>query len=359
MLSKVSESASLVSLKQLTQVIESENYFALAYRNDVTRKAKQNYFSANKITRAFIVDAPNNLVNARIEIKDIEIERLNQEELKSALKSSENSNSRFDNAVIVMTNNNASHLGLDLLDRLNEKLPKSIVAVHDYDNHHWHEMSLNIAANVDVYFPAHLTDNAMTSRLSAKIVAGQPCGSLQWTKEYLLAKTETILNTRRNNEPLGMHHYYEKFKYRNSVLATLHNKYPTVGITQGTFHNKSVDERFTEWVSHKLHIITPVFNDLPIRFFDALITGGIPLVPEGLEPYLRYLRIPRPYYGVYNVYDLIHPEAKINNELERFDRSSTHGVLERYEYALKNFHVDRILENIFKSAASEYRQKIG
>jgi hypothetical protein len=163
-----------------------------------------------------------------------------------------------------------------------------------------------------------------------------------------------LFSIERARGPLGVHSYYEKFRYRNSVVQTFHKKYEKVSILGNDFHSRSPLERWREWVGHKLHLISPVFNDLPIRFFDALLTGGIPLVPQGIKPYLSFLDIPEEFFVCYSPGDIISPEQVVEEAEKRFDSQGATGIMRRHLFSLQHFHVDAVIEKIIAHCEDLY-----
>lgn len=83
----------------------------------------------------------------------------------------------------------------------------------------------------------------------------------------------------------------------------------------------------------------PVLGGVPIRVYNALITGGIPLVPG------FYRNLPEiaglgtgPLF--YEVHDLIEPQAIAALANERFDSEGHGALLQRVSDALATQHVD-------------------
>jgi hypothetical protein len=109
----------------------------------------------------------------------------------------------------------------------------------------------------------------------------------------------------------------------------------------------SEEVRIRDWISTKTHLICPTTLDIPVRFFDSLITGGLPIVPLALLPSLELLQIPRNFFKIYTLEDLLNPvdaQARWNDE---FDKLGLSGILDRHLFAMSHFHIDRILEQVF------------
>ena len=262
---------------------------------------------------------------------------------------------RLQNSLVVSTSNLFAEIGAVRLGMLYERLPNTIFVMHDYDNHHWINNNLQVAIFSDVYVPAHQSDNLMASKVNPNILGGIPCGSNQWSTDFIQSIGKQNLLIQRSNMPLGKYFFYEKFLHRNKIINTLSPIYPEIAFVKQDFHALSPEIKWQEWSNHKLHWIVPVLNDLPIRFFDALITGGIPLIPSGLKPFVESLQVPKEYYATYGPLDILNPKDLIEKQNSRFDFLGSSGILERHEFALNHFHIDVILDRLIRGTIELYR----
>ena len=111
------------------------------------------------------------------------------------------------------------------------------------------------------------------------------------------------------------------------------------------------EDRLVEWYSHKTHWIAPVLNDVPIRIFDALATGGIPIVPNSLRFLPPVSSIPREFIAFYSATDIVHPHACVAWANGLFDRGGRDGVVDRHRLALRNYHGDTSIRQMLGYAA--------
>ena len=341
---RITASNLLKTANQLIDQLEQEELFDIYFQKQELFEEKKKRLQGKESLKLLVVTNPTNLQHVATHYKGVHVRQIAEDQMRDLMASPDAE--IFQNSVVVMTNNNAAKIGLDKLAEFALAAKNTLLAIHDYDNHHWVTLSLQLSVVADVYFPAHLTDMSMASRLSASIHAGVPTGSIQWRREYILDRIEKIIDAERSDSPLGKHYFYGRFQYRNKILQTVNKHYSTVGLLNDDFHSRGEDDRFNEWISHKLHWISPVFGDLPIRFFDALISGGIPLVPTGLQFYLDYLNVPRAYYCVYSAKDVIDPRPFVQKSLIKFDDFGRDGILERMQFCLQNFHVDEVVRKI-------------
>jgi hypothetical protein len=349
-------SSSLVTgkLNDLVAAAEEQNFFPIAYYKDQERIRKREFFSKNGFSKTIVVTNPSNYGNVSKKIKGQEIETILDADLSSIYANSEVCRSKLEGAIVIMTNNNVAKIDPIKLATIIEATPNTLYVIHDFDNHHWHEHSIKCALLADIYAPAHLSDFAIVGRINPVIVPGIPCGTIQWTEQFLVEHLSEMLNNNRKPMPLGMHSYYGKFRFRNSVLATVNKYFDTVGLLKQDFHGRSPLDRWTEWINHPVHWIAPVFNDLPLRFFDSLITGGIPLVPVSLKPYLNILGIPEQFYICYTPADLLSVDEFVRSSIHTFESLGEEARVFRHAYALQNFHVDELIYKLFSYAETEY-----
>lgn len=341
-------------LNDVISSIEAENFFPIAYYKDQERIRKREFFSAHGFSRIIVITNPSNYGNVSEVIKGEVIETIADGDLLTLSSNMLECRKRLEGAIVIMTNNNVAKINATSLATLIEATPNTIYVIHDFDNHHWHDHSIKCALLADVYAPAHLSDLALVSRINPVVVACIPGGTIQWGKTFLFKHFPEMLKNKRLSIPLGMHSYYEKFRFRNSVLATVNKHFESVGWLKKDFHGRSDLERWAEWINYPIHWIAPVNNDLPLRFFDSLISGGIPLVPSGLKPYLNILGIPENFYICYTPFDLIQVKDFVASAVYRFEKLGEVGRMERHVLSLESFHVDEIIYKLIFCTKNEF-----
>jgi len=347
----LSQSPIVENSLQTIAAIESDLLFSIACKKDEVRKGKRKLINGK--LDVVVIGNNTNFGNIALERDFGKINFLSEDILKNE-PSEKILLEALDKSLVIMTSNTFAGIGVNKLSMLYEKLPKSVFAIHDYDNHHWFGNNLQAAIFSDIYIPSHQDEFLIASRVNPNIVGGIPCGSNQWRKSLIVEKANSLNSKSRSNNPLGKYYFYEKFIHRNKAISTLSQIYPTINIVSADFHSLTEEEKWQEWSSHKVHWIIPVLNDLPIRFFDALITGGIPLIPGGLKPYIQALGIPENFYIEYGPLDLIAPKEFIGKACDEFNRLGSEGIMKRHQFAMENFHIDVILEKIVATSFKMY-----
>jgi hypothetical protein len=242
-----------------------------------------------------------------------------------------------DNSIVILLNNDvAKHLQL-YIDYYNSN-PNAIFIVWDWDSQHWIQMSSIVAMYSDFYISATSENASILSQFSPNIVGPVFACVHQWTKKFILQNLDILLKERLNT-PLGMHVYYEKYIRRNRAIATVNKVFSTVSFANNDFKNKSEMENLIEWSNHKSHWIMPVMSGVPIRVYNALICGGIPILPKSYQnlPEVGILGS-TPFY--YETNDLIDPKIINDLAITSFDKAGESGLISRICDAINNHHVD-------------------
>ena len=264
---------------------------------------------------------------------------------------------RLEDAVVIVNNNDiigSPAGGLPSYCEFFSHCERTLFIGWDWDNHHWLERSTLLAAYTDIYAPAHAENLYLLTRYNASTMGPVYCATVQWRRSFLAEQLPTILQQARSDMPLGLHIPYGSFVFRNRVVGTLNQYYPTVGFSNPEFHNRSASERLREWISHKAHWIVPVLNDVPIRIFDALVTGGIPLLPQSLRHLAPACDIGEEHCVFYGPEDIIDPQRVVARANALFDRGGAYGIAARHRLALENHHGNSRVAEMLGVAATQF-----
>lgn len=262
---------------------------------------------------------------------------------------------QLEGTVVVLNNNDVGRSGgAPNYGDFYTSCDRTIFAVWDWDNHHWLDNSTFAAAHSDLYVPAHHENLYLLTRYNWCTAGPVYCATIQWPRPFLAGQVAHIATATRSNEPLGMHVGYPAFNFRNRVVSTLNQKYPSIGFSTHSFHERTLQDRFDEWVAHKVHWIIPVLNDVPIRIFDALISGGIPIVPESLRYLPPMLGISREHILFYTPEDIVAPDRIVQQAVRMFDEGGVDKVIERHRYALDHHHASGRIDQILNMVAEKF-----
>jgi hypothetical protein len=255
------------------------------------------------------------------------------------------------NSIVIVSNNDiATQESQNIYSELVTHCASTCFIAWDWDNHHWLDLSTFLASHSDIYAPSHHENLYLLSRYNWQTIGPIYCTTEQWSREFLSNNLEKLLSSNRSNSPLGMHIPHPSFSFRMQIVKTLNSFYPSIGFSTAGFHNRSPEDRLEEWCSHKSHWIAPVLNDVPIRLFDALITGGIPIVPTSMQFLPLVNKIPREHIVFYSVNDIVNPHDVVNRATDLFDKFGKYGITSRHRYALDHHHGDASIRSILAFA---------
>lgn len=329
---------------------QSEPFFYLAAAKDARIDALKKGFAKTGLRKVYL---SANLSGFGCEIDGVEVAILEKNffqesdpERRKAKKS------QLEGCVVIINNNDAStaEARAAYADFFEECTGTCFIA-WDWDNHHWLELSTFLAAHSDVYAPAHHENLYLLSRYNWLIAGPLYCSSVQWPRKFLTEQLPRILVAERSDMPLGMHIPYSRFSFRIQMISTLNQHYPSIGFSSHSFHVRTPEDRLAEWCSHKTHWIAPVLNDVPIRIFDALVTGGIPIVPASLRLLPPINAIPREHIAFYSPADIVNPKKLVERANNLFDDGGRDGMVVRHRFALQNHHGDASVRQMLNYAA--------
>ena len=267
-------------------------------------------------------------------------------------------NEPFVDSIVIFSNNNVMvDNNINKYVRLWLDSPTSIFVVWDFDNHHWISLSAMLAAACDLYVPTHADNLEPLSRFNNIMMGPVSSGVIQWSRKFLDDNQDIIKNTDRSDEPFGTHIDYPQFIYRNKNLKILSQKMPNVKLVDGSYHGRDILDRFTEWCSYKVHWIVPVLNDAPIRIFDSLITGGIPIVPRSLKYHKDVIGL-HDYILFYDYEDIQNPLTITEEGVKMFNEGGEQGMYFRHILGKDFHHVDNRVKDILKGIRDEFGCRI-
>jgi hypothetical protein len=252
-------------------------------------------------------------------------------------------------SIVLLNNNDILKFGIDRYSKMYLENPASLFIVWDFDNHHWLPQSLQLCLLSDIYVPAHDENLYFISRLNEFFLSPIQCSSIQWSRKFLSESQDLIVSRNRQTGPLGVHKKYLQFKRRNALISKLNPHFPHVKLGGTDWEERSALIRLSEWASFKTHLIVPVRNDLPIRFFDALISGGIPIAPLSLSPMVpEELQQYTIFYN--NSEQLSHIKYCVKKGENLFDDLKSKGIVERHCQVINCWHIDVSVREIVKKA---------
>jgi len=328
---------------------QAEVFFHLAFAKSKRINALRGRFAGRRIGK---IALGSNLVQAGLQLPGVDIVGLPRTYFEAALGDElPRLKAELAGAIVLLNNNDFSYgQSAAGIKHAFTECEDTIFLGWDYDNHHWMESSLMLAAHTDLYFPAHNENMFLLSKFNALTCGPVPCATVQWSQRFLDEQLARITAAPRSDLPLGMHFFYPAFVHRNQTVVTLGRHYPNVGFAERAFQAKTPDERLAEWVAHKAHWIIPVLNDVPIRIFDALSTGGIPILPEALRFLAPVAALPRQHVVFYGPEDILDPQAVVARANALFDAGGEAGIVARHRLGVRQHHGAERVERMLRMA---------
>ena len=343
------------SMNCTVQALYEDNLFQLKLLKDKRNSILKDYYSKRVPRKIFLTHRLQKLVPFGYE----ELIEILPIDFFTSLDGVDEKSKLIAGSIVFANNNDVHNSGnTQIFEELIKLSTTTIFCGWDWDNHHWLSLSCKFSGSIDFYFPSH--NENLYQLLKFNDLAGNviPCGTVQWPSRYIIDNFSKILSKNRCDELLGMHIYYEFFKYRTAVIQKVSESSPKVGFVSHEFHNLSDAEKLNQWIMHKAHLIVPVLNDVPIRVFDSWSTGGIPIVPKSLKSFFEPFNIYADDICYYSSSDVLKISDKLNEAVIKFNKHGEGGVRRRMLSGLYDHHGDRRLRDMISLCAQEYNLKI-
>ena len=337
--------SSFSEYETLEQRIDNTDLFQIAVRKALELEKKAAYFTRQTEYRAFLLCDPPNLALGKL--KHPAVSHTTKIHSSKAQEIFQQLNADPSPAFVLLTNNVLAKIGIAEFLQLRELTPHCLYIIQDYDCHHWYRMSAQCALLADIYVQGHFHTPPYVNLIASHPIKTIPIGSIQWEMDFLLANLPAILSQDRPVAISGKHSLYARFPYRNKLIATFGNAFPNVGFTDThQFHQWTQEDKLRDWTSASLHFIAPVSCDLPIRVFDALVTGGKPVVPYAMASWLYALEIPENMFELYGPQDLVAPDHALSRWLSNIGVIAPSQHHEATLNAINRFHLNAVLHDL-------------
>ena len=230
-----------------------------------------------------------------------------------------------------------------------------------WDNHHTYFENAHAARVADFVCPSHVLFADYLRNRDAVFMETVPLCVTQWTARNARTLYRRWGLSARDDRLYGGFVRYNMGSKRNQLVLDLigtdrpHALYLLDEMNLAPYFGKSAGERFADWCRYKTSLCLPLRNDLSQRFFDAWLTGQIPVVPRGLVPALEFLGADalERHVAVFEDYspDAVH--AAHAEALEKFDAAGQAGADARHALA-RDHHMfaNRVSEIIDKVLAA-------
>ena len=255
----------------------------------------------------------------------------------------ENDFDKYRSSIFILTNNDIGEKLLKYIDFYHRN-PNSLFVIWDWDPQHWTYMSCMLAMHCDFYISSASENTYLLSHFNPYMLGPVLGGVNQWSRKLILENFSTLTNNRDDN-PIGEHNLYPDFSRRNRAIQTLNHKVPGVKFSDRLYQKMSDEDNLRIWAKAKVHWIMPVLCGMPVRIHNAIVTGGIPLIPSFCKNLPEIIALGSiPLY--YETIDLLEPDRINQLAIEKFNSQGEGGLIDRVLWGLKHNHIDHRIEEI-------------
>lgn len=267
---------------------------------------------------------------------------------------------RFD--ILIATNHWFSTAeSWDALSRFRQMQPDCVTMIWLWDNHHLFYSSIILLRQFDVIVPAHEIATGLLKAFSPNVLGAVPAAVFQWSAVDAGRFFDAHAGRERSDRLYGSFFAYQNLE-RDGFIERCRREVPdndlylrprTLAAGEDQYLTLKPEGQFADWMRYKVSLVATVKTDIPVRLFDALLTGQIPLVPSDLEaldvflPIEAQRRLPVLRYNRHSLASVIdaHQRAII-----LFNQDGLEGALRRHVYVASHHMVlHRISEMIGKA----------
>ncbi len=235
-----------------------------------------------------------------------------------------------------------------LIKQVRERALAPLIVMWGWDNHHSRKRNLQISQLADLILPAH--GYCAAYLLSPHTVMGGlvPLGSYQWSRATASALFARHRDRPRDNAIHGGFVSWRIAPERAAFVKRLcagmrgHALRLVPGEGRMRYFERDPEERWLDWAAHKVGLILPFHKDLSTRFFDSLLTGQVPVVPEWCKDFDKIVgKAAATSLPVVRLAEETVPAVKAawREAVERYDTDGAAGAERRHRYALENHHL--------------------
>ena len=236
---------------------------------------------------------------------------------------------------------------------IKQAAPDCPVVAWGFANHIGLPANAMLAATADIYFPSHVTPADYLTRWSKGPLGPViPLALFQWPRATLRALYRDCRDESRSDQLSGHFSLYPSAFHRNRLVAEAIEGWPEADLSLRRgweYHDLPARDRFLIWRRRKTSVVLPVGGDLSMRFFDALASGQVPIVPRDILDFdrvippedqarLPVIRLER--------YDLESLRAAHAAAIAAFDRGGEAAAAERHRFVREKHMVAHRLRDI-------------
>jgi hypothetical protein len=164
-----------------------------------------------------------------------------------------------------------------------------------------------------------------------------------------------LFSTPRTVALSGGFTHYPQFPFRNGIVQRVMGQPVGAALelpgeqSSGHHSRRSADDNWRTWCSSKVNLMVPSMTDLPHRFFDALLSGNVPLVPRWVQPFFQHFdfsgfeRLPVVWFDHADLRDMA---PRVAQAVALFDRTGSAGIAQRHRWVREHHMLENRIEHI-------------
>ncbi|CAN5332155.1 hypothetical protein BH10PSE2_BH10PSE2_07620 [soil metagenome] len=243
---------------------------------------------------------------------------------------------------IILLLNTLTPEELEFVRRARSTEPAVLLVGWFWDNHHLFRDNLEFADILDIGIAGHDFASAYLASPRMWLLPSVLLSYTQWSEQTIANLKRYQALGDRSNELYGGFVSYPDAPERSIAIKTLQDSgyFPELKLIDsqklGGYYKLTEADRFVDWCSYKASLCANIERDVPIRYFDALVTGQIPILPRSAidEPLLR-ATFPEDQFVTCDSLSPDDVRKALARAIDIFDEEGSEGALRRSERAVR------------------------
>lgn len=233
--------------------------------------------------------------------------------------------------------------------------PRVLTLCYGWDHHHIGRVHALMSIAFDIFVPMHESSVDYLRSLTG-LVTRPVWAFSQFTNPQVIDDlAKEALRRPRSNALYGK---FTAYGHPRDILVERCRKEIEGSIVEcrpgfdnsGDYLKISERERFLDWASYKVSVSLSIHNDIPMRIYDALLTGQIPLVSRNVTGFERIFSEAEQKALPIIRFSVEHPlsiKAAWQRALKRFDEDGDAGITRRHACVRRHHLLQNRLKMLF------------
>jgi GT2 family glycosyltransferase len=214
-----------------------------------------------------------------------------------------------------------------------------------WDNHHHVFENYRISKTLDVVVPGHGFCGGYLKSRESRMSDSLPLCVTQWARTEVGPWFEGHGLATRSDALYGGFVDYGFNDRRRTFVLEVQKRLPGNALRLidelrlAEYFGRSEEDRFAEWCGYKTSLVLPLQDDLSQRFFDALLTGQVPLAPYDIRDFDQVISPELQESLPVIRFSMDDPDSAVAAHaaaVAAFDRGGVDGARARHDFAREN-----------------------